>query len=162
MKKLSLICLLLLLGLVSVSCKEHNEDPVNPVDPVNLVSDIYGQYTFSHAADAFDGLVEDAFHFLCEDAVIDIASDEEHESSLKIDCPEERFSHCFQGPLFENGNDSIIYLSDCGDGKNPPNCWDLTANVYREDGKIRLIGSLVFTSGMDGHSFTCYFDVLKN
>ena len=153
MKKLSLICLLLLLGLVSVSCKEQKEDPV---------SDIYGQYTFSQAADAFDGLVEDDFHFLCYDAVINIASDEEHESSLKIDCPEERFSHCFQGPLFENGNDSIICLSDCGDGKNPPNCWDLTASVQREDGKIRLIGCFVFTSGMSGTSFTCYFDVLKN
>ena len=53
-------------------------------------------------------------------------------------------------------------MSDCGDSKSPPNCWDLTASVYREDGKIRLIGSFVFTSGMDGNSFTCYFDVLKN
>ena len=79
MKKLSLIGLLLLLGLVSVSCREQKEDPV---------SDIYGQYTFSQAADAFDGLEEDDFHFLCYDAVINITSDEEHESSLKIDCPE--------------------------------------------------------------------------
>jgi hypothetical protein len=155
MKRISVVFgLLLLLGFVSVSCKENTTD-----DPIDS---IYGEYTFSHASDAFDGLDEDDFHFLCYDAVVNIASDEEHESSLKINCPGEGFSHCFHGSLFENENDSIIYLSDCGDGKNPPNCWDLMANVRREDGKVRLIGSFVFTSGMDGHSFTCYFDVKKD
>ena len=156
MKKLGIVCLLFLMGFLSVSCKEHKEEPDNPV------SDIYGQYTFSHADDAFYGVEEDDFHLLCDDAVVTIAKDEEHEASLKINCSEAGFSHCFHGSLFEEGNDSIISMSDCGDCKNPPNCWDLLANVSREDGKIRLIGCFVFTSGMDGHSFTCYFDVIKN
>ena len=155
MKRIGIVfSLLLLLGFVSVSCKENTTD-----DPVDS---IYGEYTFSHADDAFDGLEEDDFHFLCDDAVVTIAKDKEHGTSLKINCPGEGFSHCFYGSLFEEENDSIIYLSDCGDGKNPPNCWDLMANVWGEDGNIRLIGSLVFTSGMGGTSYTCYFDVVKN
>ena len=154
MKKLSIISLLLLLGFILGSC---NKDKAG-----YTVKELAGKYTFSNAADAFDGLVEDDFHFICDDAVVTIAEDKKHGTSLKIDCPEERFSHCFYGPLFENGNDSIIYMSDCGDCKNPPNCYDLTAYVGREDGKIRLIGCFVSTSGMDGISFKCYFDVLKN
>lgn len=151
MKK-SIISLLLLMGFLSVSCKEQKDS----------LSDIYGQYTFSHAADAFYGVVEDDFHLLCDDAVVTIAKDEEHGSSMKINCSEAGFTHCFHGSLFREGNDSIISMSDCGEGKYPPNCWDVLVKVMREDGKVRLIGCLIFTSGTGGTSYSCNFDVIKN
>ena len=57
MKKSGIACLLLFLGIVMVSCNKEKKG--------YTIDDIVGEYIFSNAADAFDGLEADENAFLC-------------------------------------------------------------------------------------------------
>ena len=152
--KTSIIGLLSLLCLLSVSCKKDKQD--------NRIDDIVGQYTFSNAANAFEGLEADAYTYLCDDAVITITRDGKNAVDFKLSCPNEEHNAHFNGAPFQNENDSVIRMSyDYGYGKYPPNESKVIANVSKMDGKIRLQGFHYFYSGSSGLSYFYYFDVLK-
>ena len=150
----SIISLLLFVGFMTVSCDKETK--------VYTIDDIVGEYTFSNAADAFEGLEADEFTYLCEDAVITITSDGKNSVDFKLSCPNEEDQAHFNGAPFQNENDSVIRMSyDYGYGKYPPNESKVTAKVSKMDGKIRLQGHHYFYSGSSGMSYFYYFDVLK-
>ena len=155
MKKPSVICLLILLGFVAVSCNKEKKKGYT-------IDDIVGEYVFSNAADAFDGLEVDAYTYLCDDAVITITSDGKNSVDFRLSCSNEEHSAHFNGAPFQNENDSVIRMSyDYGYSKYPPNESTVVANVSKMDGKIRLQGHHYFYSGLSGLSYFYYFDVLK-
>lgn len=154
MKKICLIGLLVFLGFVTVSCNKEKKG--------YTIKDIVGEYTFSNAADAFDGLEADEYTYLCDDAVITITSDGKNSVDFRLSCPNEEHSAHFNGAPFQNENDSVIRMSyDYGYGKYPPNESTVIANISKMDGKIRLQGHHYFYSGSSGWSYSYYFDVLK-
>ena len=152
MKKLSVLGLVLFLGFVTVSCNKEKKG--------YTIDDIVGEYTFSNAADAFEGLEADEFTYLCEDAVI--TSDGKNSVDFKLSCPNEEDQAHFNGAPFQNENDSVIRMFyDYGYGKYPPSESTVIANISKMDGKIRLQGHHYFYSGTSGLSYFYYFDVLK-
>ena len=154
MKKICLIGLLVFLGFITVSCNKEKKS--------YTIKDIVGEYTFSNAADAFDGLEADEYTYLCYDAVITITSDGKNSVDFRLSCPNEEHSAHFNGAPFQNENDSVIRMSyDYGYGKYPPNESTVIANISKMDGKIRLQGHHYFYSGSSGWSYSYYFDVLK-
>jgi hypothetical protein len=154
MKKLSVLGLVLFLGFVTVSCNKEKKG--------YTIDDIVGEYTFSNAADAFEGLEADEFTYLCEDAVITITSDGKNSVDFKLSCPNEEDQAHFNGAPFQNENDSVIRMFyDYGYGKYPPSESTVIANISKMDGKIRLQGHHYFYSGTSGLSYFYYFDVLK-
>ena len=154
MKKLSIISLLLLLGFVLGSCNKNKTG--------YTINDIAGEYTFSNAADAFEGLEADAYTYLCDDALITITRDGKNSVDFRLSCPNEEHNAHFNGAPFQNENDSVIRMSyDYGYGKYPPNESTVIANVSKMDGKIRLQGYHYFYSGSSALSYFYYFDVLK-
>ena len=154
MKKLSIISLFLLLGFVLGSC---NRDKAG-----YTINDIVGEYTFSNAADAFEGLEADAYTYLCDDAVITITKDGKNAVDFRLSCPNEEHNAHFNGAPFPNENDSIIRMSyDYGYDKYPPSESTVTAQVSKMDGKIRLQGHHYFYSGTSGNVYIWYFDVVK-
>ena len=154
MKKLSIISLLLLLCFVLGSCNKNKTG--------YTINDIAGEYTFSNAADAFDGLEADAYTYLCDDALITITRDGKNSVDFRLSCPNEEHNAHFNGAPFQNENDSVIRMSyDYGYGKYPPNESTVIANVSKMDGKIRLQGYHYFYSGSSALSYFYYFDVLK-
>ena len=163
MKKSGIACLLLFLGFAIVSCNKEKKG--------YTIDDIVGEYIFSDAADAFDGLEADEYTYLCDDAVITIARDGENSVDFWLSCPnedipwaptnEEHNAH-FNGAPFSNENDSIIRMSyDYGYDKYPPSESTVTAQVSKMDGKIRLQGHHYFYSGTSGNVYIWYFDVVK-
>ena len=154
MKKICLIGFLVFLGFVTVSCNKEKKS--------YTIKDIVGEYTFSNAADAFDGLEADEYTYLCDDAVITITRDGKNSVDFRLSCPNEEHSAHFNGAPFQNENDSVIRMSyDYGYGKYPPNESTVIANISKMDGKIRLQGHHYFYSGSSGWSYSYYFDVLK-
>lgn len=154
MKKIGFIGFLLFLGFVTVSCNKEKKG--------YTINDIVGEYTFSNAADAFDGLEADEFTYLCDDAVITITSDGKNSVDFKLSCPNEEYNAHFTGAPFQKENDSVIIMSyDYGYGKYPPNESTVVANVSKMDGKIRLQGHHYFYSGSTDLFYFYYFDVLK-
>jgi hypothetical protein len=153
MKKLNIVSLFLLLGFVLGSCNKYQTG--------YTINDIVGEYTFSNAADAFEGLVADDYNYLCDDAVITITSVGKNAVEFKLSCPNEEHNARFNGAPFQNENDSVIRMS-YDYGKYPPNESEVTAKVSKMDGKIRLQGHHYFFSGSSGLSYCYYFDVLKN
>ena len=124
------------------------------------INDIVGEYTFSNAADAFEGLEADEYTYLCDDAVITITRDGKNSVDLKLSCPNEEHNAHFNGAPFQNENDSVIRMS-YDYGKYPPSESRVTATVSKMDGKIRLQGHHYFYSGTSSLSYFYYFDVLK-
>ena len=163
MKRISIISLLLFLGFATVSCNKEKKG--------YTIDDIVGEYIFSNAADAFDGLEADEDTFLCYDAVITITRDGKNSVEFSLLCPNEDLPWAptdeghkarFNGPPFQNENDSVIRMSyDYGYGKYPPSESTVTAKVSKMDGKIRLQGRHYFYSGSSGNSYFWYFDVVK-
>ena len=163
MKRISIISLLLFLGFATVSCNKEKKG--------YTIDDIVGKYTFSNAADAFEGLEADEYTYLCDDAVITITRDGKNSVEFSLLCPNEDLPWAptneghkarFNGAPFQNENDSVIRMSyDYGYGKYPPNESTVTAKVSKMDGKIRLQGNHYFRSGSSGKSYLYYFDVLK-
>ena len=142
------------MGFITVSCNKEKKS--------YTIKDIVGEYTFSNAADAFDGLEADEYTYLCYDAVITITSDGKNSVDFRLSCPNEEHSAHFNGAPFQNENDSVIRMSyDYGYGKYPPNESTVIANISKMDGKIRLQGHHYFYSGSSGWSYSYYFDVLK-
>ena len=155
MKKWSIIGLLLFLGFMSVSCNKDKEG--------YTIDDIVGQYTFSNAADAFEGLEENDFCYFCDDAVITIIRDGKNSVDFRLSCPKEEHSAHFNGAPFQNEIDSVIRMSyDYDYSKYPPNESKMIANISKMDGKIRLQGYHYFYSGSSSLSYFYYFDVSKN
>ena len=152
MKKSGIACLLLFLGIVMVSCNKEKKG--------YTIDDIVGKYTFSNAADAFDGLEADEYTYLCDDAVITITSDGKNAVEFRLSCPNEEHNARFNGAPFQNENDSVIRMS-YDYGKYPPNESKVTAKVSKMDGKIRFQGHHYFYSGSSVMSYFYYFDVLK-
>lgn len=151
----SIISLLLFVGFMTVSCNKETK--------VYTIDDIVGEYTFSNAADAFEGLEAEDFIYLCDDAVVTITRDGKNSVEFRLSCPNEEHNARFNGAPFQNENDSVIRMSyDYGYGKYPPNESKVTAKVSKMDGKIRLQGYHYFYSGSSSLSFVYYFDVLKN
>ena len=161
MKKSGIACLLLFLGIVMVSCNKEKKG--------YTIDDIVGKYTFSNAADAFDGLEADENTFLCYDAVITITRDGKNSVEFSLLCPNEDLPWAptneghkarFNGAPFQNENDSVIRMS-YDYGKYPPNESTVTAKVSKMDGKIRLQGHHYFYSGSSGNEYYWYFEVVK-
>ena len=150
----SIISLLLFVGFMTVSCNKETKG--------YTIDDIVGEYTFSNAAEAFEGLEADAYTYLCNDAEITITKDGRNAVDFKLSCPSEENNAYFNGAPFQNENDSVIMMSyDYGYGKYPPNESKVIANVSKMDGKIRLQGYHYFYSGSSALSYFYYFDVLK-
>ena len=102
MKKICLIGLLVFLGFVTVSCNKEKKS--------YTIKDIVGEYTFSNAADAFDGLEADEYTYLCYDAVITITSDGKNSVDFRLSCPNEEHSAILMARLSRM---RTILLSGC-------------------------------------------------
>ena len=72
----SIISLLLFVGFMTVSCNKETKG--------YTIDDIVGEYTFSNAADAFEGLEADAYTYLCNDAEITITKDGRNHDVVRL------------------------------------------------------------------------------
>lgn len=176
MKHIKLLALLCVLGMVFASCEKNQKSEwSNFYGYTN--SDIIGDYGFSNASDAFDG-VEGAGRYACPDAEISIAAYTTNTVEFKINCPSKVFSRAFTGKPMHLADDVMLQLSSgykpAGEGKLK--AYNVSGHVLKNDKQqIRIQGFasvntyiITFTpEGIpndtvadDGTYY--YFDVIKN
>ena len=163
---------LLMLGFVLISCQDNTVKEWQQFYDFTL-DDIKGTYHYSNLSSAFDGLTENDFCHICEDAQVSVSSYLGSASSIefKVNCQREAFNKAFTGhpvmsddsPLLKMTNPTALYPE-----------YELTAYVYRNArGDIRLHGNarhvfyeIVYEDGVPVHrikyAINYYFDVIKD
>lgn len=173
MKKMRFLPLVLVLGLLMVSCKKDDTREWKQFYDFTL-EDVKGTYTYSNVTGAFDALTESDFCHVCKDAVIDISSYLGSASSIefKVNCQKVGFSKSFTGQPVLSDDAAFVKMSIPASSVYPE--YEVTAYVYKNDkGNVRLHGfarhiqyeNLVVVDGIvhkDVKSMVnYYFDVLK-
>jgi len=172
MKNIKYLSVLLMLGLLFVSCeKQPQASEWNKVYGYT-VGDIVGSYTPSNNPDAFDGLVENAYCHICEDAKIDITAGSGSSIQFVLKCPSDNLNKTFEGLPRVTDDDFLINMKL--PSGNPYPDYELTSYVYKNaKGDIRLHGfarhiiyEIVYEDGNAVHKvkdkINYYFDVIKN
>jgi len=172
MKRMRFLPLLLLLGILLVSCEKDSTKEWEKYYGYSL-DEIKGSYTYSNISGAFDGLTENNFCHLCDDAEVGISSYMDSESSIefKINCPKAGLNKSFTGRPVLNENGFLVLMSIPSTAEYPD--YELTVYVYRNaKGEIRLHGfarhiyyEIVIENDMPVHHVKTvvnyYFDVKK-
>ena len=159
MKKMRLLPLLFVLGIVLFSCEKDSTKEWE-YKYGYTVQDIVGQYTFSGIPNAFEGLVESEFIHLCQDAVVDINYG--GNMQFHINCPSDAYNRTFTGQPTTDEDSFLIQMAT----SQSANADDVTAYVYtNKQGKIRLHGyarKSVYSYLDDAYyKINYYFDVIK-
>ena len=173
MKSIKYLSFLLILGLLSVSCEKQSQENEWSKHYGYTNEEIIGSYAFSNLAGAFDGLTENAYCHICEDAKIDIVAKSENIIEFKVNCPSDEFVRTFEGRPRLTEDDFLINMTIPSGGLHPD--YELTVYVYNNDqGDVRLHGfarhiTYETHTGSDGTTayniksvVNYYFDVIKN
>ena len=159
MKILKFLPLVLLLGIILVGCQK---DITKEWDYKYgfTAQDILGQYTYSGVQDAFEGLTENEYFHVCQDANISITYG--GTLQLHFNSPRLSYNKTFTGQLVADEDNFLFYLT----ASQSQNADDVTAYVYtNKEGKIRLHGYARKTgySAADDQYYRInyYFDVIK-
>lgn len=140
MKKMRFLPLLLVLGVLMVSCKKDEKKEWKQFYDFTF-EDLKGTYTYSNVSGAFDALTENEFCHICDDAEVNISSYLGSDSSIefKVNCPKAEFNKSFTGHPVLNDDTFLIKMSIPASSVYPD--YEVTAYVYKNDkGNIRLHG----------------------
>ena len=174
MKNIKYLSVLLVLGLLFVSCEKQSQEKDWEKYYGYPNEEIIGSYSFSNVKDAFDGLTESAYCHVCEDARINVTASSESTIEFKVNCPNDEFNRTFEGRPCLTDDDFLINMTVPAGSAHPD--YELTAYVYKNDqGDIRLHGfarhiiyELVYnpqtetTDHIIKSKINYYFDVIKN
>ena len=130
----------LVLGALLVSC---NKDATKEWTRFNdfTLDDIKGTYSYSNVAGAFDGLTENNYLHICDDAEISVSSYLGSDSSIefRVLCPNASYNKSFTGHPVLSDDASLINMTLPSTSLYPND--ELTAYVYKnEKGNVRLHG----------------------
>ncbi len=151
MKHIKILFVLLLLGFVFASCEKEQKNEWNKHYGYTK-GEIVGPYSYSNVANAFDGLNNNIYCHICEDAIICIFADSGDKIRFDFKSAKAELNVSLTGPIVLNENDFLINYAD--------GLFHLTAYVYTNAaGQIRLHG---FVRRDAGDRDTYYFDVIKN
>lgn len=173
MKRLRFLPLAFVLGVLLVSCNKDTTKEWELFYDFTL-DDIKGTYSYSNVSGAFDGLTENNYFHICDDAEISVSPYSVSASSIefKVVCPKAVFNKSFIGRPALNNDASLIDMSLPSTSSYPN--YELTAYVYKnEKGDVRLHGfakhiyyEIVEEDGVTIHKVTAivnyYFDVIKD
>ena len=151
MKKIRILSVLLMLGILFVSCdKEQKNEWERHYGYTN--AEITGSYSNSNVDGAFDGLTESLYCHVCNDARITITSESENMVQFSIKSNKAELNASLEGNPSLNDDDFLVTLVDSS--------YELTAYVYTNaSGQIRLHGFVrTYYPGLVNY----YFDVIKN
>ena len=173
MKNIKYLSVLLVLGLLFVSCEKQSQEKDWEKYYGYPNEEIIGSYSFSNVKDAFDGLTESAYCHVCEDARINVTASSESTIEFKVNCPNDEFNRTFEGRPCLTDDDFLINMTVPAGSAHPD--YELTAYVYKNDqGDIRLHGfarHIKYETHIDPDGTTVYnvksktnyyFDVIKN
>lgn len=150
MKSIKILSVLFLLSFFFVSCEEEqNSEWERHYGYAN--AEIIGSYSYSHISDAFDGLTENVYCHICDDAVITISADSENAIKFDMRSVEGALNVSLVGPAAMNESDLVSFT----DG-----AYELLAYVkINASGQIRLHGHV---KSNNPSLVNYYFDVIKN
>ncbi|MBR6930048.1 MAG: hypothetical protein IKH61_07445 [Bacteroidales bacterium] len=174
MKNIKYLSVLLVLGLLFVSCEKQPQESEWEKYYGYTNAEIAGSYSFSNVADAFDGLTEGAYCHICPDAKIDIVGWlGSNIVQFNVNCPSNEFNRTFEGRPRLTDDDFLINMKYPSSHPHPD--YELTAYVYKNKrGNIRLHGfarHITYETHVDTNNNTVYqvtakvnyyFDVIKN
>lgn len=150
MKSFKLTAMLLLLGVLLVSCGKQEVEWSQYKGYTN--ADIIGSYTNSNITEAFEGLTESAFCHVCYDAQVTIAN-VGGKVQFDLKSPNIGFTVSLQGSPMVDDQGFLMQMTTMP--------FELTASVYtNKANEVRLHGFVRKKSGMDYINY--YFDVVKN
>ena len=171
MKKL--VFLLLMLSAMLVSCRENDAKEWQLFYNYTL-EDIMGTYSYSNVSDAFDGLTENDYCHICEDAEVSVLSHLGSASAIDFNVISQRavFNRSFTGQPITDDDSFLVKMTLPSTSLYPHH--ELTAYVYKNDkGDVRLHGfarrifyETVYENGQAitkiKYTIAYYFDVIKN
>ena len=173
MKNIKYLSVLVVLGLFFVSCEKQSQEKEWDKYYGYPNEEIVGTYAFSNVKDAFDGLTENAYCHICEDAKINITASSGNTIEFKVNCPSDEFNRTFEGRPCLTDDDFLIQMTIPSSSPHPD--YELTVYVYKNDkGDIRLHGfarhiTYQIDTNSDGtvlykikSKINYYFDVIKN
>ena len=140
MKKMRFLPLVLVLGVLLFSCKKDETKEWKQFYNFTL-EDVMGTYTNSNVTGAFEGLKENDFCHICEDAEVSISPYMGSDSSIefKVYCSKAGFNKTFTGHPVLNSDAFLISMSMPASSIYPD--FEVTAYVYKNDkGNVRLHG----------------------
>ncbi len=168
MKKNGFLLLMLMAGLLLVSCKKDTLKEWERFSDFTL-DDIRGTYSFSNVDGVFDNLTENEYCHLCTDAQITISPYLGSETSIdfNVKCPSQSFNRSFTGRPAIDEDSSLLNMTVPSTSLHPD--FELTAYVYKNaKGDVRLHGLAreVYYNVDQGvysikYKVNYYFDVLK-
>ena len=151
MKNIKLLPVLLMLGVLLVSCEKEKKNEWNKLYGYTN-EQIVGTYSYSNVSDAFEGLTSNSLCHICQDARISIKVYSGSKIQFDINSASAELNASLVGPTGLNDDDFLINYED--------GLYDLTAYVYTNvSGQIRLHG---FVRKNRDNQPTYYFDVIKN
>ena len=173
MKNIKYLSVLLILGLLFVSCEKQSQEKEWNKYYGYTNEEIIGTYAFSNIKDAFDGLTENAYCHICEDARINITERSKNTINFTVNCPSDEFNRTFEGRPCLTDDIFLIKMTDPSESLHPE--YELTVYVYKNDqGDIRLHGfarHVTYEIHNDPNGTAVYnikskvnyyFDVIKN
>lgn len=135
------MALLLMVGVMMVACQKDDTKEWQLFYDFTL-DDIKGTYAFSYVSNAFDGLTENTFCHICDDADVNVSSYLGSETSIefKVHSQKAVFNKTFTGKPAINEDDPFLLNMSIPSGSLYPD-YTLTTYVYKNDkGDIRLHG----------------------
>jgi hypothetical protein len=139
MKNIKFLSVLLVLGLLFVSCEKQSQEKEWNKYYGYPNEEIVGTYAFSNIKDAFDGLTENAYCHICEDARINITASSGSTIEFNVNCPSNEFNRTFEGRPCLTDDDCLIQM--IAPSGSPHSDYKLMVYVYKNDkGDIRLHG----------------------
>lgn len=166
------MALLLMVGAMMVACQKDETKEWEKYYGYSL-DDIKGTYTFSYVSNAFDGLTENGYSHICQDAEITVTSYLNSESSIafRVTCPNASFNGTFTGRPVMTEDGFLVKMTIPSPAEYPD--YELTVYVYKNaKGDIRLHGfarhiyyEIVVENGVNvkrvKSMINYYFDVKK-
>ena len=112
MKRMKILPLVLLFGVVLFSCEKDSTKEWQYKYGFTP-QDVIGHFTYSGVSDAFEGLTESEYFHLCDDAIIDISSSGVNGLQFNIRCPKAAFTRSYTGQHNAGDDDFLIHIKAC-------------------------------------------------
>ena len=165
MKKMRFVALLFMVGALMAACQKDDAKEWEKYYGYS-VDEIMGTYTFSYVSSAFEGLTENSYCHICQDAEISVTSYLDSESSIafKVNCPKATFNKTFTGRPVMTDDGFLIKMSIPSTSEFPD--YELTVYVYKNaKGDIRLHGfarHIVYENGIEEGTTIHYVKTVTN
>ena len=138
--------------LLLTSCNKEKQGEWNNFSQYTM-TDLIGDYSYSHVDGAFDGLTEGELCHICDDADISVTSGNGSKLQFAFRSVKGNLVRTISGSPKPTDDSFLIYITESG--------YQLTANVYKDkNGRIRLHGYV--RRANEYGTVNYYFDVIKN